>query len=296
MNAGRWWGGIIAALIAWVFAGVDTGAHRGVLDGFDVLLVAVGGLFFAIPRIDRLTASIPILGRSGVQLSVNELQRVATDATTVASQTGDTAEQAASLYERWLIELDTVLTMAERATPEEASRALFRFINTRLEDVAAWVGGADEETRAALWWWSAVDGGACIVAAPSISDRETLEYLFRPGEGLLGRVLLDGEPINIADAQAEAQWEHIAATAPRYHGLLCLPIVVRGRVAGVLTVDRVATEKFSSASVRFARQVATLIRVAAQHPSARGDLVALMRPIDTVLAPRKPLPGGEAPT
>ena len=273
-----WWGGVVAAGACWTFAGVDLFAHRGALDAFDVVLALGGAVVIALRRIDRLTASIPLPGRTGVQVSINELQRVASDASQLARRTSDTADEAAKLFDRWLGELGTLAVGDEHATSEEAAHRFFRFINTRLEDLTNWVGAANEEIRATLWWWSDADGGACIVAAPRISDRETLEHVFRPGEGILGRVLVDGADVNLADAPAEPGWERVAATAPHYRGLLCLPIVLRGRVSGVLTVDRTAVEAFSEASVAFARQVASLIRIAAQLPAAREDLVSLLSP------------------
>ncbi len=160
-------------------------------------------------------------------------------------------------------------------------RAVFRFINTRLEDLSRWVGGENEEVRAALWWWSAVDGGARIVAAPRIKDAETLAYVFRPGAGILGRVLLDGQPQNLPDAALDPAWQRIAGGTPRYHGLLCLPIGGRGRVAGVLTVDRSRPQTFSGDSIRFARLVVALVKLAALQTTARGNVFSL------------PLPSGE---
>lgn len=291
-TARSWLGGIAAGAAAWVFASVDVVAHRGIVDPLDAILVAVGGIFIAVPRINSLRASIPILGRHGVEVSINALQQaveVASAASTLAVRAGDTAEEASKLFESWLRELDVLLGTLAATQPDRATyaRAVFRFINTRLEDISTWVGGENEEVRAALWWWSGADGGACIVAAPRISDRETLEHVFTPGRGILGRVLLDGEPQNLADAPVELDWQRIAKSAPRYRGLLCLPIVVRGRVAGVLTVDRIKAERFSDDSVRFARQVATLIKLAALHPAVMpSDVFSL--PLPRELAEAEP--------
>ena len=121
-------------------------------------------------------------------------------------------------------------------------------------------------------------GGVCIVAAPRIGDKETLEHVFRPGEGILGRVLLDGEIANVADAPSELDWQRVAVTAPHYRGLLCVPIVVHGRVAGVLTVDRVKPERFSDDSVRFVRQVVALVKLATLHVAAPSDVFSLPLP------------------
>jgi len=285
-NPIAWWGGIAAALVAWGFTAVDLVAHHGVLDGLDALLIFVGGVFVAIPRIDRLSASIPIFGRTGVSVSINDLERAvraADAASSLATRAGDNAEEASKLFESWLRELEGLFASLATTAPDRATyaRAIFRFINTRLEDISTWVGGEDEEVRAALWWWSDPDGGACIVAAPRISDRETLEHVFRPGRGILGRVLLDGEIANVADAPTEADWQRIAVTAPHYRGLLCLPIVVRGRVAGVLSVDRVRAEAFSDDSVRFARQVAELIKLASLHAAVPSDVFSLPFPAES---------------
>lgn len=281
-NRVAWWGGIAAAIVAWGFTAVDLVAHHGILDRIDALLIFVGGVFIAIPRIDRLSASIPIFGRTGVSVSINDLERAVRAASSLATRAGDTAEEASKLFESWLRELDALFTSLEASAPDRATyaRAIFRFVNTRLEDISTWVGDEGEEVRAALWWWSEPDAGACIVAAPRISDRETFEHVFKPGQGILGRVLLDAETANVADAPAETDWQRIAETAPRYRGLLCVPIIVRGRVAGVLSVDRVKAEAFGEDSVRFARQVAELIKLASLHPGVPSDVFSLPFPAD----------------
>lgn len=81
----------------------------------------------------------------------------------------------------------------------------------------------------------------------------------------MGGVLVDGELVNLANAPASSNWVRIAASPPRYSGLLCVPIVANGRVTGVLTVDRVRPEKFRDESIAFVRRVATAIKLAALH-------------------------------
>ncbi len=321
-----WWGGAGAAFVTWAFSGADVYAHHGALDPASTLLIVVGGLLVAVPRIDRLKATLPIFGREGVEVSINDLTRAvdaADEASTLLTQAGDTNEEAAKLYESWLRELDALFDQYERGpgrpetsalsgdsaepgrdgqadrtiiagpadgTLDEAAhaRAVFRFINTRLEDLSRWVGGENEEVRAALWWWSDGDGGARIVAAPRIRDPETLAYVFRPGIGILGRVLVDSQAENIADATLDREWQRIAKSPPRYHGLLCLPIVVRGRVAGVLTVDRAKPEAFTDESVLFARQIVALVKLAALHTTARGNVFSLPLPESEVSARSEP--------
>ena len=284
-----WWGGAAGAVVAWAFSGADVFAHHGALDPASGILIVVGALLVAIPRIENLRAKIPLPGREGVEVSINDYERVvavADAASALATGAGDTAQEAAKLYESWLRELDALFEGLERVPFDRGAyvRAVFRFINTRLEDLSTWVGGENEEVRAALWWWSDADGGARVVAAPRIGDGETLGYVFKPGVGILGRVLVDGEPENLPDASLDIAWQRIATTAPRYHGLLCLPIVVRGRVAGVLTVDRARAEKFTDDSVRFARQIVGLIKLAALHTTARGNVFSLPLPQDEVRA------------
>ena len=284
-----WLGGALGAVVAWGFSSADVYAHRGALDPASSVLIVVGALLVAIPRIENLRAKFPLGGREGVEVSINDYERVvkaADEASALAAGAGDTAEEAAKLYESWLRELDALFDGLERVPFDRGAyvRAVFRFINTRLEDISTWVGAESEEVRAALWWWSDADGGARIVAAPRIGDAETLGYVFRPGVGILGRVLIDGEPENLSDASLDIAWQRIAKSAPRYRGLLCLPIVVRGRVAGVLTVDRARPESFADDSIRFARQIAQLIKLAALHTTARGNVFSLPLPQDEVRA------------
>ncbi|MBD5657736.1 MAG: GAF domain-containing protein [Candidatus Eremiobacteraeota bacterium] len=277
-----WWGGIVAGLACWGFSTTDVVAHHGTIDPTSAILIGIGGLFFAIPRINTLRASIPLPGRP-VEVSINEFKEVvaaADAASSLATRAGDTAEGASRLVETWLRELDALFASLEATAPDRATyaRAIFRYVNTRLEDISTWVGGKGEDVRAMLWWWSEPDRGACIVAAPRVGDQETLEHVFHPGEGILGRVLLDGDIANVADAPAELEWQRIALSAPRYHGLLCVPVFVRGRVAGVLTVDRVNAQRFGDDSVRFVRQVVALIKMAAIHTAVPSDVFSLPLP------------------
>ncbi len=288
-----WWGGSLAAAVVWAFSGADVYAHHGALDATSTFLIVVGGLLVAVPRIENLRATIPFFGRHGVEVSINDWEQAvhaADEASTLATSAGDTAEEAAKLYESWLRELEALFEALERVPFEKSAyvRAVFRFINTRLEDLSRWVGGENEEVRAALWWWSEADGGARVVAAPRIKDAATLAYVFAPGVGILGRVLVDGQVENLPDATLDVAWQRIASDPPRYHGLLCLPILVRGRVAGVLTVDRVKPEAFADDSIRFARQIVALVKLAALHTTARGNVFSLPLPQDEVGAQSSP--------
>jgi len=276
---GRWAGGFVAGAIAAAAATTDLVAHRGDLDALSVTLYVAGGLFVAIPRIDRLTASLPIFGRSGVSLEINqEALATARESASLATEAAATAARAGALYAAWLAELealDALDALDDGGDPLPLGLATFRFINTRLEDLSRWVGGDEEDVRAALWWCEP-GGGARIVAAPRIRDPETLGYVFSPRVGILGRVLATGEPVELADATRDPEWRRIATAPPRYHGLLCLPISAEGRVIGVLSVDRERAERFGAESIRFAELVRSVIVLAARR--SRGAAVSLPWP------------------
>lgn len=269
-NQKPWRGGAFAALAAWIAAASDLVAHHGALDPLSTTLVAIGAIAMAVPRIDNFRGSFPLFGEEPAEFAVNEEFAAALDtadaASEVALRASETASAEAHVFETWLRELEALRTdLAGDITAEDALRAILRFINTRLEDIPGWVAEADEEVRAALWWWSREDAGARIVAAPRITDAETLAHVFHPGEGILGRILVDGEAVNLADAPAQSGWIRIAREPPRYHGLLCLPIVANGRITGILSVDRVRPEKFRPESIGFVRRAATIVKLAALH-------------------------------
>jgi len=285
---GRWAGGFVAGAVAAAAATTDLVAHRGDLDTLSVTLYVVGCLFVAIPRIDRLTASLPIFGRSGVSLGINEeALATARESASLASEAAATAARAGDLYAAWLAELEALDALDVGGDPMPLGFATFRFINTRLEDLSRWVGGDEEDVRAALWWCDG--GGARIVAAPRIRDPETLGYVFTPGIGILGRVLFTGEPVELADATRDPDWRRIATTPPKYHGLICLPISAQGRVIGVLSVDRERAERFGAESIRFAELVRSVIALAARR--TRGAAISLPWPP----APRATPPALDSP-
>jgi GAF domain-containing protein len=252
---------------------------------------------------------IPEAWRIANHNTAPDIYQVANEGSTVLNQAGEINEEIAKRYENWLRELDALFAQYERGpAPSVAGKgdltddkftggdgdmsfddsalaeAVFRFINSRLEDLSRGAGGENEDVRAALWWWSNADGGVRIVAATTIRDAEALASVFRPGIGILGRVLVDGETENIADATLDSAWQSFANVPPRYRGMLCLPIVVHGRVAGVLAVDRARPEVFSDESLRFAHQIVSLVKLAALHTAAHGNVLSLPLPESEVNA------------
>jgi two-component sensor histidine kinase len=77
-------------------------------------------------------------------------------------------------------------------------------------------------------------------------DKPPLEV----GEGIVGRVAQDGQPLSVPDVQQEAGY-HYAAVAQKegLRSLLCVPLVVRERVIGVLNCYTAKVHHFTDDEV-----------------------------------------------
>ena len=93
---------------------------------------------------------------------------------------------------------------------------------------------------------------------------ETLRNLTLPAEGnhIMSRVVARREPLVCADVQQEEGWQNIPGV-PVIHGWVGAPLVARGQVVGVLTVDSLQPNAYTGDDVRivaaFADHAATAI-------------------------------------
>jgi hypothetical protein len=114
------WGGAIGGAVAWAFSKFDAVAHHGVVAPLDAIPIVAGGVLVAVPRIDAVRASFPFMRREAVERSINAQLRQAVEAAgeaaTLATSAGETAEEAAKLYQCRLRERETLL---DAAVPSE---------------------------------------------------------------------------------------------------------------------------------------------------------------------------------
>jgi PAS domain S-box-containing protein len=103
----------------------------------------------------------------------------------------------------------------------------------------------------------------CVIA---LHDRAEAVMGLRPklGEGMTGRVALEGRPELIPNALADPQAIHVPGTPVEPESMIMAPLKVRGQVVGVMTVsrlgkDRPFTESDLTLLTAFANQAAVAI-------------------------------------
>ena len=84
-----------------------------------------------------------------------------------------------------------------------------------------------------------------IVAAYGLTFEEIQRGKYRIGEGIVGRVIETGSPMFVPDIGEEPKFLNRTESRPRKRGgaFLCIPISLDGTTLGVISVDRIYTEK-----------------------------------------------------
>ena len=109
----------------------------------------------------------------------------------------------------------------------------------------------------------------------------------KPGEGLVGHVLLTARPLNLADAPAHPLFSYRPETGEDpYHSFLGVPILRGGRTLGVLVVQSVAVREFTESEVEDLLTVAMVLAEIIIDDERVGGKKGALKGIS--LAPTKP--------
>jgi Nif-specific regulatory protein len=84
-----------------------------------------------------------------------------------------------------------------------------------------------------------------IVAAHGLTKEEIERGNYRIGEGIVGRVLESNSPMFVPDIGDEPMFLNRTGSRPRKSGIsfLCIPIALKGKALGVISVDRIYSEE-----------------------------------------------------
>jgi len=84
-----------------------------------------------------------------------------------------------------------------------------------------------------------------IVAAHGLTEDEIKRGKYSIGEGIVGRVLENSAPMFIRDIGTEPMFLNRTGSRPRKSGIsfLCIPITLKGKPMGVISVDRIYSEE-----------------------------------------------------
>ncbi len=138
---------------------------------------------------------------------------------------------------RWIVR-----DVSRSPTFEQALETLVRRVRTELGVTLCSIYLLDDK------------GENCILRASS--DRELKENAshtsLKISEGLVGRVVRRGEPVNLEYAPGHAEFVHLPGISrENLNSFLAVPVAHRGRMVGVIVVQRVERERFSADAEAF---------------------------------------------
>jgi phosphotransferase system enzyme I (PtsP) len=120
-----------------------------------------------------------------------------------------------------------------------------------------------------------VDGGLELYATEGLSRAAVHMTVLRAGEGLVGLVAAEAQPLNLPNAQAHPAFSYKPETGEEiYHSFLGVPVLRAGNTLGVLVVQNRAHRTYSEEEVEALQTTAMVLA----EMIASGELLALARP------------------
>ena len=199
-----------------------------------VLMVAVGVQRITQPIEDLISAAKEV-AKGNFNLSISaqtgdEIEELANQFNWMADQLRQSYAQLEQRVEARTKELAALY----RADEELLSHLDVDQVSQALVDVAVDILNAD---KSCLFVWDE-QGKRLIVAAARGFMPETLaEMNFSPGEGILGKVALSGEPAFITDALSEHEAVRQVIEAEKIKSFMHVPIKIDGQVYAIFNVN-----------------------------------------------------------
>lgn len=237
-----------------------------------VVFIVVG---FLSPFISEL--SLPGIG--GIKLAEEKRRLVAAasdqiDATKALRRAFDSVTDllqawtsSCQFLNAWLQEHDT--------QADEIRKIVVRFCLERMEEASECLtltkparddAGAESGIRISLWWFDEDKNGLVLLYSNEITDQATLEFVFKPGEGLMGQAFIERRLYNLADATKSKFFAAIPGHEPTYKALLMVPVWFSNRVVGMVSIDRRSSGEFDNNAVDLATALADVLGFALTHP------------------------------
>ncbi len=122
------------------------------------------------------------------------------------------------------------------------------------------------------------------VLAPAVCDAERfrdemMAMRLKVGEGITGSVALTGRGEIVNSAEGDPRAAQVPGTPPEESSLMCVPMIARDRVVGVITLARLGTRSFEEADLElvtlFAAQCSTALANARIYEELRSAYESL---------------------
>lgn len=121
-------------------------------------------------------------------------------------------------------------------------------LGKNLQSVMSTLGSLLEMQRGCVFLLDHISGELRIVAAHGLAKQNIAKGKYRIGEGIVGRVLEKKKPMVIPNIGKEPLFLNKTGSRPAKEGIsfLCVPIMLKNEVLGVISVDRIYSEKLGN--------------------------------------------------
>ena len=117
------------------------------------------------------------------------------------------------------------------------------------------------------------EGGHVLMATDGLNQNAVGHVRLSAGEGLVGRVVVREEPINLEQAEAHPSYKYFPETGEeRYSSFLGVPIIHQRKVLGVLVVQQVEQRRFDEGDEAFLVTMSAQLAGVIAHAEATGGL------------------------
>ncbi len=194
----------------------------------------------------RLLGVLSIRSRRHRDFPIDEIEFVETAAEQLA-----TALWNATLYQQTderLRQRNNELTTLQRISQNLTSRLEYTEVLSTIAEQAAAILSAD---KAAIFQYEEAAGDLTIVAAHKLSSRYRRLRL-RVGEGIAGRVAAQRAPLIVEDALFDRRLRvsRKLIESEGYRSMICVPLMFRGAVIGVISVYSMSAREFVEDELR----------------------------------------------
>lgn len=119
-------------------------------------------------------------------------------------------------------------------------------------------------------------GEYLLMATDGLNPNAVGQVRLRRGEGLVGRVVVREEPINLEHAEAHPSYQYFPETGEeRYSSFLGVPIIHHRQVLGVLVVQQIEQRRFDEGDEAFLVTMSAQLAAVIAHAEATGDMLTI---------------------
>ncbi|MDO3387423.1 phosphoenolpyruvate--protein phosphotransferase [Gilvimarinus sp. SDUM040013] len=119
-------------------------------------------------------------------------------------------------------------------------------------------------------------GDYVLMATEGLQAEAVGQVRLARGEGLVGRVVVREEPVNLEDAESHPSYQYFPETGEeRYSSFLGVPIIHHRQVLGVLVVQQVERRRFDEGDEAFLVTMSAQLAGVIAHAEATGTMVSV---------------------